>query len=141
MSHKRKAIRHALRDALDQHPQLTGRVFTTRARPTEQKELPVIIVYGLDEESERTSYQGSLQRNLAVAVEIRASAVGALDDALDDLCSVVESVVADSRRLSGLAMDTVLTTTSIGIDGEGEARQALATLRYNVRYQTDAAGN
>jgi len=141
VSHKRKAIRHAMRDVLLASPTLSGRVFTTRARPTETRELPVVILYALDENAERINYQGSLMRALSVAVEIRATAAGSLDDALDDLCAEVERVLAAARQLAGLAADSVLASTAIGLDGEGEARQAIATLRYNVRYQTDASGN
>lgn len=141
MSHKRKAIRHAMRDILMASPTLAGRVFTTRARPTETRELPVVILYALDEDAERINYQGSLMRALSVAVEIRATASGNLDDALDDLCSAVEAALATDRQLTGLVTDSVIASTAIGLDGEGEARQAIATLRYNVRYQTDARGS
>jgi len=141
VTHKRQKIRHAMRGILAAHPDLTGRVFTTRARPVEQAELPVVILYGLEESAERITYQGALQRSLVVAVEIRISSAGFLDDALDNLCALVEALFAMNRNIGGLALDSVLSATSIGLDGEGEARQAIATLRYTVKYSTDPAGN
>lgn len=141
MRHKRQAIREAVRDLLNTHPVLKARVTTNRTRPTETTELPVVIVYTLQETSERTTTARTLTRTLTIAIEIRASSAGSLDDVLDDLCRTVERTMASNPVLSGLAIDSGLGGTDIGLDGEGEARQALATLRYAVLYQTDASGN
>lgn len=141
MKHKRQLIREAIRDLLGKDPVLKGRVTTTRTRPTETAELPVVIIYGLQETSERSTINRTLTRTLTIAIEIRASSAGALDDTLDGLCRTVERTMASNPVLSGLAIDSGLGGTDIGLDGDGEARQALATLRYAVLYQTDASGN
>lgn len=140
MTHKRQAIRTAIVAALGTMPALTGRTFATRARPTEASELPVALVYTLNEESDLANAGYDLTRNLNAVVEVRAAAAANLDDALDALCADVETAINTDPRLGGLATLAFLTGTSIGLDGEGDGRQAVATLTYRVRYETTPAG-
>ena len=141
MTHKRKQIRKAIVAALNAIPALSGRSFATRARPTETAELPVALIYTVAEESEMANMAFGLSRTLTANIELRASAVGHLDDVLDDFCEVAESAMTADPTLGHLALLSFLRGTTIGIDGEGEARQAVATLNYEIRYETDAAGN
>jgi hypothetical protein len=140
MAHKRQAIREAIVAILNGVPALTGKVFANRARPTEINELPVALVYTVAEESDLANIGVGLSRTLTVAIELRAKAVGALDDVLDGLCELVEASMSAEPTLGQLAFLSFLRSTAIGIDGEGEARQALATLNYELRYETDPAG-
>ena len=141
MTHKRQAIRHAIAAQLETAPALLGRVVTTRARPTAPDELPVAIVYALTESSSKATIGGRLSRTLNVAVELRASSVGALDDTLDALSLAVEQAMATDRTFRKTVIDSSLTNTAIGLDGEGETKQAVATLTYTVLYQSDASGS
>jgi hypothetical protein len=120
---------------------LAGRVASTRTRPTDVSELPCAIVYTISETSDVFSVSGTLVRTLTAAVELRISAADAIDAALDMLCESVEQAIAASRRLGGKAINCVLTSTVVGLDGEGETRQALATLTYTVTYTTDGNGD
>lgn len=141
MTHKRQTIRDAVVAIIGTVPTLTGRVVSTRTRPTDVKELPCAIVYTLSETSAPFSVSGTLQRTLSVAVELRISASDAIDAALDALCQSVEQAIAADPRLGRRAINTALTSTVIGLDGEGEVKQALATLTYTVIYTTDAGGS
>lgn len=136
MSHLRQAIRAHIRQALQDVPQLGGRVSTTRTRPTQANELPCAIVYALDESAGYAGVSRSLRRSLSVAIEMRVAATDALDDVLDGYCLAVETAIGADPRLGGLALDSRLSSTTIGLDGEGETRQALATLTYRVDYFT-----
>lgn len=137
MPHPRQTIRDAIKAILNATPGFEGRVDTTRSRPTSTSELPCIIIYTLQETSGRSSTGGGLLRTLNVGIEIRTASSGEIDDALDDLALVVERAMLADPRLGGLAIDTYLTATAVGLDGEGESRQAVATLSYTVLYGTD----
>ncbi len=141
MTHKRQLIREAIRLRLEDIPELAGRCHSTRSRPTEARELPVAIIYTLSENAEQISVGRTLMRTLSAVIEIRASAAGAIDNALDDLSQVVERTMALDPTFGRKALNSALASTTVGLDGEGETRQAIATLTYNVRYQTDGNGN
>lgn len=138
--HKRKLIRDAIAAALSAAPGLASRVATNRTRPTEAKELPVVLVYTLQEAAERIDLRRTLSRTLTIGIEARTGASGNLDDALDDLCRTIERAMAADPKFAGKALDSALSETSIGLDGDGETRQAIATMTYTVVYLTDAMG-
>lgn len=141
MTHKRKRIRDAVVSMLEAIPGWNGRVFSNRARPTEAAELPTFLVYSLTEDANEISTGGTLLRDLTIAVELRAAVTLSLDDTLDGMAEKVEVAMAADRRLGKRAVTSRLTGTTIGLDGEGESRQAVATLTYVVQYQTDGSAS
>lgn len=141
MTHKRKRIRDAVVAVLEAVPGWEGRVFANRARPTENAELPVVLVYSLAEDSNEISTGGTLLRDLTVAIEARTNVSLELDDALDEMAAKVETAMAADRRLGRRAISSRLSGTNMGLDGEGESRQAVATLTYIVQYQTHGSVN
>ena len=104
-------------------------------------ELPARSVYTVSEDSEIANMAGDLSRTLTLSIELRATATLGLDDALDADCEAVEAAMRADQTFGRLVFLSFLRGTTIGIDGEGEARQAVATLSYEFRYETDAAGN
>lgn len=138
MTHPRQQIRERVSAMLDVIPGLAGRVVPTRTRPTDAAELPVALIYTLSETSELITAAGDKRHTLALVIELRISASGALDDAADALCQSVEAVMATDSRLGGLAFMSTLSSTVFTLDGEGETRQFLATLTYTVIYDTAA---
>jgi hypothetical protein len=140
MTHKRQRIREAVVATLNTVPGWSNRVFATRARPTEQKELPVVLVYTTAEQSELATINLDLSRTLTLVLELRAKAVGALDDVLDEMSEKAEAAMSLDPRFGGLVTVGFLRETAIGLDGEGDARQSLATLTYEIRYETDPSG-
>lgn len=140
MTHKRQRIREAIVTALAAAPVFSGRVFASRARPTETAELPVALVYTVTEESDIANMAFGLSRTLTVNIELRVSAVSSLDNMLDGYCEAAEAAMNADPTFGRLVFVSFLRGTTIGIDGEGEARQAVATLNYEFRYETDAIG-
>ena len=128
MTHKRQSIRVAIATAIGGE--------ATRTRPTADTELPAKLVYTLREASGLVTVARSLERTLTAVVEIRASSTGAIDDALDALCETVEAAMAADPTFGRLAITSWLASTTIGLDGEGDTRQAVATLEYSVMYRT-----
>jgi len=140
MTHKREKIRDAIVAILSGIPDWSGRVKPNRTRPTEVAELPMRLVYTLSEDATQASLGRSVLRRLTVAIELRVGMSDSLDQALDTDAQKVEAALATAPKLGGLAMGLALRSTFIGLDGEGDSRQALATLTYDVQYQTDASG-
>lgn len=132
--HKRAAIRAAIAAALIATPELATRVDTSRVRRTQDPELPVALVYSLQEPNQRGPLNGPLLRRLSVIVEIRVKALATLDDDVDTLCAVVEAALAIDPSFGRLAMDSYLESTQIGLSGEGEVRHGVAILTYAVSY-------
>jgi hypothetical protein len=138
--HKRQRIREAVVERLKTVPEWLDRVVATRARPTEPKELPVVLVYTTAERSELATIQLDLSRTLTLMLELRTRAAEDLDAALDEMSAKAEAAIMADPRLGGLVTVSFLTETTIGLDGEGESRQAFASLTYEIRYETDPTG-
>lgn len=128
MTHKRQSIRQAVATAVGGT--------ATRTRPTTDDELPAVLVYTLRETSELAQLRRALERTVSVIVEIRAKSTGAIDDALDALCETAEAAMEADPTFGGLAITSFLASTSVGLDGEGDYRQAVASLEYQVIYRT-----
>lgn len=128
MTHKRQSIRQAIATAV-------GGV-ATRMRPTTDDELPAILVYTLRETSGLAAMRRSLERTVSVIVELRAKSTGAIDDALDALCETVEAAMESDPTFGRLAITSFLASTTVGIEVDGDFRQAVATLEYQVIYRT-----
>lgn len=99
-------------------------------------DLPAILVYTREEDSTRQSF-GELTRYLLLTVDIRVGATDALDDQADDLAARVETLMDDDPLLGGLASDSFLTKTEIGLmGGQTVATTGSAQLIYRIQYQT-----
>lgn len=140
MTHKRQEIRDAIVGKLSAISNWSGRVFANRTRPTEPHELPVFLVYTTTEEASVATVGRRLLRRLTVAIELRVGLASNLDDELDAYAKQAELAMAADPKLGSIVIDSHLTSTTIGLDGEGDSRQALATLTYVVQYQTDGSG-
>lgn len=138
MTHPRTEIRRATVALLDGVPALRGRVKATRIDRAQTDDLPLVSVYALNEASSHANVARDKRRDLSLAIEIRVAGSADLDDRLDDLASLVEEAFDVDPRLGNVALDSALTATAIGLDGEGESRQAIATLTYAVTYFTTA---
>jgi len=101
MTHKRQRVREAVIATLTSIPDWSGRVFANRARPTEQAELPVALVYTVAEESELANIAFGLSRTLTLNLELRVSAVSSLDTVLDGYCEAAEAAMRPTQPLAG----------------------------------------
>lgn len=140
--HKRQIIRDAIVALIKQRvPAFDGKVHPNRARPTEVAELPVALVYSLSEVARAFTIDGYQHRDLTVVVEIRVRLGVGSDDLVDDLCLAVERAIAIDPRLGGVVTLVDLASTQIGLDGDGETRQMIASLSYTIQYETGPAGD
>ena len=80
--HVRKQIRGRVFDALTQIDLFDGRVYKSRYFPLEDESLPGLLLYTLDEDSEREDSPTDRMRDLTVAVQ---GIVALNDRTLDDL--------------------------------------------------------
>ena len=62
-------------------------------------------------------------------------AVSNYDDTVDTICSEVEVVLGGST-VNGLVKDIYLEATEINYQGEGDQPLAIATMTWNVLYET-----
>jgi hypothetical protein len=141
VTHKRQVLREAIVAILEAIPGWEGRVFANRTRPTDATELPVALVYTVNEDATMATIGGTLRRRLTVAIELRVSVSSSLDNALDDLAQKAEVAMAVDPKLKRKALYSALTGSTMGLDGEGDSRQALMTMTYDIQYQTDGSAN
>lgn len=136
MKHARQSIREAVITLLSG---IAG-VTLERSRVYPMVTLPVISVYANGEvsESENESMPSPLRysRRLQLQVDIAVEAVTGFDDTVDDYAAQVEAALAADVTLGGTATDSVLTRTTIDMDGSGDKPIAIARLQYEVWYRT-----
>jgi hypothetical protein len=134
VSHRRKQIRDAIMDRLAGVPVTLTR---SRVHNWQVDELPGIAVYALSEQSETTPIDSrDMTRTVTVAVELYVRGGDSIDDAVDDLCVAIEAAMeGDDEGLFGdLAVDSALVRTTIGLVGEGDRRNGICRLEYEVAY-------
>jgi hypothetical protein len=113
-----------------------GRVLKSRVRDFGEDELPAVIVYTLAEQSGRRDYD-TLDRNVMLAVEVRAAPSDDSDDDLDRIAAAIEMLMDGDMSIGGLARDSMLSETEIGLmGGQGVVTNAVATLKYRITCQT-----
>lgn len=100
--HTRKKIRDKVKQLLVAHPGLAN-CYSGRVQPTHSSRLPFANVETGNETSERHSDQFSELRTVRVYVRLYASADEHLDDALDALAELVESLLSLDQTLGGIA--------------------------------------
>lgn len=137
MSQKRINIRSNVVSTLQSAATAAGsRVFGDRSTPIWKSELPVILVYARDEESE-PFHQGSDELRRTLRLAIHAEHEGdALDDALDGLAVDIENAMKSDATLGGEAVDSTLIQTEIEVSPEGEKPYGAIRLTYEVTYIT-----
>ena len=71
-----------------------------------------------------------------LVIEGFAQATTDVDDTLDDIAEEVEAAIEGDKKFSGLALNSMLVSTEIELDGEGSKETGKITLTYKVLYQT-----
>lgn len=123
MAHVRKQIRDEIiaRLLTDLASDVSTRVFPNRFRTLMTAELPAILVYTLEEQSEKAvEAPREYSRKVSIAVEIVVRANDSLDDTLDALAEKVENSIFKDETWGGKANDTLLGDTSVDLLSEGE---------------------
>lgn len=138
--HPRQAIREAVRARLISAATSAGaRVYETRMTPFREVELPAIAVYTMDETADdRGSSPRELTRKLTLEIVAAVRAADNVDDALDSISLEIERAMHSDETLGGTASDSVLTSTDIGIEIEGNKPIGMVRINYAVTYYSHA---
>lgn len=144
MSSIRSQIIAAMKSALDAPEKPTGlSVHRTKTRPITADKLPAIVIYRLQEPTERRDgrFGEVAERQLHVRCECRVKLhvdEDALDDALDSVTSwAVQALMADPT-LGGLA-ENIQEVNTNWVAAEANQVYGAALLDFAVTYQTLAA--
>jgi hypothetical protein len=142
----RTRIRTKVAELLSQSAEVEGqikwatpaadRIYPCRALDLEPERLPVICVY--DDKEEITAPSADFPRRiLELEVECHATATDelSLDQSLDLLAWAVETVLAHSPRLEGLAVSCRYTGMEKERNGEGNRFDGCVRLSFSVDYR------
>lgn len=138
MSHVRQQIRDRVATLVTGLPTTGASVYKMRRYALDDAKLPAICVYTTDESSSLiTIGSRTLRRviNVVVDIIIKGSST-AVSDSIDTICVSAEEAMAADFTLNGLAKSSVLTSSEIDVNVEGEKSIASARLVYAVEYVT-----
>lgn len=142
MAHVRKQIRDKFVTILTAGVSLVSkRVYATRVYSLTQAKLPAITISSGAESSGlmtigATMGAKSLNRTLEITVSIYENANASLDSLIDAIAVQIEEAIGADFTLSGIAKQSVLTSTNIEFSGETEQPVGIATLTFAVQYIT-----
>jgi hypothetical protein len=135
-NHVRQQIREKVGTTLTGLTTTGSNIYESRVYPLEAGNLPALVVYTKNEESEPivigTNRLSS--RNLSLIVEIYAKTTTNFDDTIDTISKEVEVAIATDTTLDGLTKDIYLESTEIEYNGEGEQPVGYATLTFLTNY-------
>jgi len=143
MDHKRKTIREKIVTLLKAGATSAGdNVFSNRAHALFATELPSIIVYSGDEDSEFLNPpENRLKRTLDVFIELAIGQTTNIEDEIDALCLEVEEIIkpkSELDRLYGNLVQSVeLKKTETGIFEKADKVIGSAKLTYSFEYETN----
>jgi hypothetical protein len=138
MSHVRQQIRDRVATLVTGLPTTGNSVYKMRRYALDDAKLPAICVYTMDESSSLiTIGSRTLRRviNVVVDIIIKGSST-TVSDSIDTICVSAEEAMAADFTLNGLAKSSVLTSSEIDVNVEGEKSIASARLVYAVEYIT-----
>lgn len=136
MAHKRKQIRDRVETVLTGLTTTGTNVFASRVYPLKASQLPGLLIYTVEEESEPGG-SGAIDRNLTLAVEGHVKAVGgAIDDTIDLVAEEVEAAIDADRSLNGLVVYCHIASTEIEFDAESEKPVGIIIMKFMINYRT-----
>lgn len=137
MAHRRKQIRDRLKAVLTGLPQTGANVFASRMYPLNAAKLPGLLIYTDEEASEPGATGRSLDRIVSAKIQgyVKPNA-GAVDDGLDDIAEDVETAIEADPKLGGLALFTVLESSTMEFDAESDKPVGIITMTYQIHYRT-----
>ncbi len=137
MPHRRTRIRDAAAVLLETIPGLT--VTKSRIHNWQSVDFPGVAIYTLREPTDMVTIAREQERRLRLVLEIHVETTGDVDTDVDDNCVLVEKAIDSDYQFGGLAINSGLEDTTIGLTGEGDQRHGVARLEYEVVYRTDPA--
>jgi hypothetical protein len=138
MSHVRQQIREQVATTVTGLTTTGSNVFQSRVYPLQDANLPALLVYSINEDSNADVMGSTLvaQRDLNIVIEGYVKATTDFDDTVDTICAQVEAAMGADRTLNNLAKFSQLVSTEINYNGEGESPVGVVTLTYAVQYRT-----
>ena len=134
--HKRKQIRDQVETVLTGLTTTGANVFASRVYPLQASQLPGLLIYTEEEESEPGG-SGAINRMLSLAIEGHVKAVGGvIDDTLDTIAEEVEAAIDEDRSLNGLAVYAYIASTEIEFDAESEKPVGIIIMKFMINYRT-----
>ena len=135
--HVRQQVREEIAGILVGLSTTADRVFTSRAYPIQETDLPCLMI---KTEQERVDYQtvnqpAQQEREITLVIEAIAKANEALDNTLDDICKEVE-IVMDTVAV--LTRDIQLAGTNIELSVLGNQPIGQATMIYRMKIYTES---
>lgn len=136
MAHPRTNIRQAIATILTGTTDAGSRVYATQVAQFWDIPLPAILIYARSEASSPVGRSPkSISRTLRIAVEVRAKADEAMDDALDAIALQVEQAIDAKPTLNGTVQSCALVSTEIDVNPAGEYPLGAIRLTYEVIYE------
>ena len=140
-NHVRTQIRDAAVNLLDALTTTSTRCTAARpkSRPIQASELPCLIVYTNDTDTEMVSGTMPLRRkvnNCQLVVHGYAKGTGDIDATLDTIAKEVETALAASPTLSGKCKDLYLTNTVKDSDPDAKQPTWESVLTFTCEYAT-----
>ncbi len=136
MAHKRKQIRDQIKTVLTGLTTTGANVFASRVYPLKASQLPGLLIYTVEEESEPGGSR-AIDRMLTLAVEGHVKAIGgAIDDTLDLIAEEVEAAIDADRSLNDLAVYAYIASTEIEFDAESEKPVGIIIMKFAINYRT-----
>lgn len=133
MSHIRTELRNAVASTLTGLASTGSRVYKSRIYPIEAAKLPCLAIYVKSETIEQSTMGAQKKlRNIELVVECAASATADLDATLDTICDQVEIAMANNKNLNGLALEVLLESTEMDLNGDGEKPVGIARIQYRA---------
>lgn len=137
MTHPRQTIRETIAARLAESMQ---NVFTSRAKPLFDQDLPAVLVYAGTEQVKRERWDtdgfGDLTRELEILVECVDLGKEDLDDKLDALAESVENAL-DGWEIPGYKNAVMrFTGTDINMSIDGNKTYGAIRLAYTLTYMT-----
>lgn len=141
MPHARRAIVLAAVTALTGLATTGSRVHASRAWPVAAGNTPCLLIYARNERSAPLTMKGAarrLGRELVLAVEGVVAETTDSDATLDQIALEIETALAADPSLGGACLDSVLASTDIAANIDGEFRAGRVRLEFAVTYHTAA---
>jgi len=135
-NHLRQQIRERVATDLTGLSTTGSNVFQSRVYPLETGNLPGLLIYSKDEDSEYVTIgaiRGVLNR-LSVQIEAYCEGTANFDDTIDTISKEVQIALAGDQNLNGLAKDIYLVSTEITLDPSGDKPIGYASIIYIAEY-------
>lgn len=138
MTHARQQIRERVATVVTGLTTTAGRVYQSRIYNLEKTDLPCLLVYSRNEDSERDTHTSTngLARNLSIVIEGYQKGASNLDDSLDTIAEEVETALGADPTLNALVKDQSIQASEIEYTGEGETPIGLVRMTFEVNYRT-----